>query len=135
MRPLDYEDLYRIPLPSDPQLAPDGSSVAYVRTVADRETDGYRSEIWLASVGDPPRRLTTGPADGAPRWSPDGRTLAFCSRRDGVPQLWLLPMGGGEARELTKLAGGVAEACWSPDGQELAVLATVDLAGDAEGEA
>src|SRR5688500_12653124 len=74
-----------------------------VRTV-DLENDGYASTIWtFAADGSQARRLTPGPGDNAPRWSPDGKTLAFTSTRDGTSQVYLLPMDGGEAQPLTRL--------------------------------
>jgi dipeptidyl aminopeptidase/acylaminoacyl peptidase/CubicO group peptidase (beta-lactamase class C family)/SAM-dependent methyltransferase len=131
-RPITLDDLYCIPVPADPQLSPDGDTVAYVVSTADRETDGYRSQIWTIARGGSPRQLTNGPHDGGPRFSPDGQTLAFVSARDGAAQLHLLPSGGGEPRRLTDLPGGVAEFAWAPDGRTLAVTATVDLLGDAD---
>ena len=80
-------------------LSPDGRLVAYTRTEVDLEHDDYRSAIYLVPAdGGEPVRLTQGPGrDWAPRWSPDGRWLAFLSDRDGKPgQLYLLPVGGGE---------------------------------------
>src|SRR5438105_4567655 len=131
-RPLELEDLHAIPFASDPQLAPDGSAVAYVLTTADREADRNRSAVWLvpASGGGEPRALTRGDADSAPRWSPDGTQLAFVSKRgDGPPQLFVLPTSGGEARKATDLALGAGQPMWSPDGSKIAFAAPVDLAG------
>src|SRR5207237_5823003 len=68
----------------------------------------------------PPRRVTAGPRDGAPRWSPDGSTLAFVRPTDGRPQLYLLPLSGGEAQQLTDLPKGASPAAWSPDGKAIA---------------
>src|SRR5205085_10559229 len=85
-RPLKLDDLYAIPFASDPQLSPDGRTVAFVRTQADREADEDRSTIWIVPVsGGEPRELTTGRNDLAPRWSPDGGRLAFVSKRGDGP--------------------------------------------------
>src|SRR3989454_399775 len=73
-----------------------------------------------ADGSSPPRRLTAGPRDGAPRWSPDGSTLAFLRPKDGRAQLYLLPLGGGEAQQLTDLPKGASAAAWSPDGKTIA---------------
>jgi dipeptidyl aminopeptidase/acylaminoacyl peptidase len=98
-----------------------------VRTV-DLENDGYASSIWtFAADGSQARRLTPGPGDNAPRWSPDGQTLAFVSTRDGAPQVYLLPMGGGEAQPLTRLPSGVSQFQWSPDGRRLLVCGAVPV--------
>ena len=87
-RPLTADDLYDIKVISDPHLSPDGTTVAYVVTQPNRDDDAYRAALWLAPV-DPangaPRQLTSGAArDTSPRWSPDGRTLAFVSNRPGA---------------------------------------------------
>ena len=116
------EDLYRIKTLSDAQISPDGGRVAFVVTEVDRESDGYRSTIWLAEGdGSAVRPLTFGQRlDNQPRWSPDGRLLAFTSNRGGVMQVYLLPLDGGEPRLLTTIARGVSEFAWSPRGDSVA---------------
>ncbi|MER3421423.1 MAG: S9 family peptidase, partial [Chloroflexota bacterium] len=78
-RPVQPEDLLRIKTVTDVQLAPDGRRVAFVVTELDADADEVRSTIWLVTAdGGRPVQLTYGPRrDGAPRWSPDGRFLAF----------------------------------------------------------
>ena len=132
-RPLDLSDLYAFERVSDPQLHPDGRRVAYVVTVGDEAADGYRSRVWLAGDGDA-RPFTHGARDAAPRWSPDGRTLAFLRSADGgPPALWALPLDGGDAREV--VAGPVADFAWSPDGTRFALVRPTDLRGDTDDEA
>lgn len=115
------EDLSRIVVPSDPRLH--NGRLAYVRTKLDVEGDRYNSEVWL-HVGGDDRRLTAGPGDSAPRWSPDGSRLAFLRRDDdGVSQVAIIRPDGGEARVVTSFARGVEELEWSPDGAVLAVVA------------
>src|SRR5579875_1982653 len=132
-RPLHHHDLWTIPVPSDPRLSPDGRLVAYVVTVPDPEADDYRSTIWLAdAAGGQARQLTNGPHDGAPRWSPDGRTLAFLGAKGGegqAPQLHLLRLDGGEPLRLTDRKEGAGEPVWSPDGTRLAFAAGLDVEG------
>src|SRR5205085_6274506 len=89
----------------------------------------------VADGGSTSRQLTAGPgSDRQPRWSPDGRTLAFVSTRESGAQLWLLPVGGagGEARRVSSLADGVSDPVWLPDGT--GVLVTSDLKWPAAGE-
>lgn len=119
-RPLTIDDLYRFEIPGDPALSPDGERVAYTLTTQDAGNDRVIRSIWeVRGAGGPARRLTHGPADTAPRWSPDGTRLAFL--RAG--QLHLLPADGGEAVPLTTPAGcpaGAGTPVWSPDGSRIA---------------
>jgi dipeptidyl aminopeptidase/acylaminoacyl peptidase len=121
------EDVYELAWAGDPRISPDGSTVAFTVTRIDREANDYRSAIYLAPAdrSTPPRRLTSGEKrDGSPRWSPDGRELAFASNRDGdCSQLYVLPLRGGEARRLTNTKESVREPAWSPDGTRLAFVA------------
>lgn len=125
-RPLTAEDLYEFAWVSDPQLSPDGARVAYVLTRPERQGKKYTSAIWVAATvaGATARAFTCGERDRAPRWSPDGKHLAFISDRQGDgAQLWVMRTNGGEAWQLTRLQGGVAsEPVWSPDGRQIAVL-------------
>jgi len=149
-RPARPDDLYRLAIPTDPRLSPDGTRVAFTVKTSTATHDGYRQAIWLAPVDGSAeaRQLTLGArTDRHARFSPDGRTLAFLSdrrlvvedepalardgkdgrdgsdREDGT-QVHLLPLDGGEARRLTDLPRGVESFAWSPDGSTLAVLTT-----------
>ena len=118
------DDLLRLQWIADPQISPDGARVAFTRVSVDSVADDYRTEMWVVDAeGGVPRALTRGPHDAQPRWSPDGRTLAFVRAEDGKPgQIWLLPMAGGEARPLTRLERGASSPTWSPDGKRIAFL-------------
>ena len=122
------DNIYALPVISDPRLSPDGRMVAFTVTRADRESNSYRSAIWLvpADGSRPPRRLTAGDVrDMAPRWSPDSQQLAFISDRAGAePQLYVLPLEGGEPQRLS--AGGpVTAPAWSPDGNRIAYVSAL----------
>jgi dipeptidyl aminopeptidase/acylaminoacyl peptidase len=123
------EDLLRIRFVSDPQLHPDGRRIAFVVTTLSEARDEYLSTIWVVDVdGAVPRPFTRGPRrDTAPRWSPDGRQLAFVSEREpkGKGQLYVMPADGGEPVRLTDLRPGVASPAWSPDGRWLAFVSRV----------
>ena len=117
-------DLDRYATPSDPQIHPNGESVAFVVTQMDFEEDRYvrRIHVWN---GDRARPFTAGPFDSSPRWSPDGATLAFIRKeeQDGaVAQLAVMPFDGGEAEILTDFGLGVTEIAWAPDGGSVAVV-------------
>jgi dipeptidyl aminopeptidase/acylaminoacyl peptidase len=149
-RALTAEDLYAITLAEDPRIAPDGTRIAFVRVEMDRERYEYRRSIWLVpAAGGEPRRFTAGPNDRAPRWSPDGTQLAFVrapagevkpanaeerERGVGKPQIWLMPVDGGEARQMTFLRYGAGAPEWSPDSQTLLFAAETGTPDDSEAE-
>lgn len=135
------EDLYRLRVPTEPRIAPDGRSAAITIATVAPGYDGYRQAIWAVDLeGGASRQLTLGTRhDHGARPSPDGRTLAFLSDRrlygeDPLPgserepdkredgsQVHLLPLDGGEARRLTDLPRGVDGCWWAPDGRRLLV--------------
>jgi dipeptidyl aminopeptidase/acylaminoacyl peptidase len=123
VRPADIDHLA---VPSDPQVHPDGRRVVYVLTEVDLEEDRYLRTIHLYD-GDTNRRFTHGPSDTTPRWSPDGRHLAFLRKESGEgaqPQLVVMPADGGEAQRRTELPLGVSDLVWSPDSERLVVVGT-----------
>ena len=125
-RPLRASDLYLLRTVNDPQLSPDGNWVAYTVTTADSAKDKSDSDIWMTSWdGATSLRLTSSPeSESAPRFSPDGRYLAFLSgRQEGKGgQVWLLDRRGGEAQRLTMIKGGISDFAWSPDARRLALV-------------
>jgi dipeptidyl aminopeptidase/acylaminoacyl peptidase len=133
-RGITPEDYFSFQFISDPHFSPDGSSIAYELTTVDGKKNRRDSSIWLVSAdgSSQPRRLSAeGSSSHAPRWSPDGKTLAIVSARnsnlptDEAPtaQIYLLPVsGGGEAFALTRLRNGVESYQWSPDGSRIVVV-------------
>ncbi|GAA5169879.1 MULTISPECIES: serine hydrolase [Amycolatopsis] len=125
-RRLRIEDLTAVAAPEHPALSPDGTEVLYVLRTCDRDADENVYTLWRANLdGGDARPLTRGRADTAPAWSPDGRRVAFL--RDG--NVWLLPLDGGEAEQLTSLPLGAGTPVWSPDGSAIAFSAPVDTEG------
>lgn len=129
MRPLTVDDIVSAKNPADCQISPDGRLIAYA--VVDVAYSGKLppSSVWLSPVdsGEPARRITFGPHhDSSPRWSPDGRTLAFLSDRAerDVCQIYFLPRDVGEAARLTDFKGGVTRFAWAPDGGRIACIVT-----------
>jgi dipeptidyl aminopeptidase/acylaminoacyl peptidase len=128
-RKLSLDDLYRLREVSGPEISPDGGWVAYSVSASDSVKDRSDSDLWMTSWdGQRSLRLTTSKAnEGTPRWSPDGRYLAFLSSREDerdVAQVWLLDRSGGEAERVTDLPGGVSAYAWSPDSKRLALIAS-----------
>lgn len=133
-RGITPEDYFSFQFVSDPQFSSDGASIAYELTTVDSKKNRRDSSIWLvpADGSASPRRLSAeGFSSHAPRWSPDGKTLAILSTRTSdsssseppKAQIYLLRMiGGGEGVALTKLNNGVENYQWSPDGSRIVVV-------------
>ncbi len=118
-------DLDHLAVPGDPQLHPDGVRTVYVLTEVDVDDDRYVRTIHLHDRTGT-RRFTHGPSDTSPRWSPDGRWLAFLrtgSEEGSKPQLHVMPTDGGEGQRRTDLPLGVSDLAWSPDSSRLVVVA------------
>jgi dipeptidyl aminopeptidase/acylaminoacyl peptidase len=121
------DDMFAFRRVSDPQISPDGRTIAYVVASVDFPTNRSSSNIWLAPAhGGEPRQLTsTTKKDSHPRWSPDGKQILFASNRSGEGQLWVINVDGGEARQLTTIATDASNALWSPDGKWIAFVSAV----------
>ncbi len=117
------EDLYNFNLISDCQISPDGLHVIFCVQRVDRKTEKKCSNLWIAPVENGhTQQFTHGDqSDTVPRWSPDGKNIAFLSNRDDEkqPQIYVIPLYGGEARKLTNLKGTFENYAWSPDGKKL----------------
>src|SRR5580765_726069 len=125
-RKITEKDLFNFVWIADPQVAPDGSRVAFVRVTVNARKDGYDTAIWTVSTASgESRQMTAGPRDAQPRWSPDGKYLCFVrapetSGRVEPPQLFMLSMEGGEAFQFTTVPRGAGGPQWSPDGKMIA---------------
>jgi dipeptidyl aminopeptidase/acylaminoacyl peptidase len=123
---ITFDDLIKMHRISGPQVSPDGKWVAYTVSTPDLDSNRGVSNIWLASTaGGAPSQLTQSGHDSSPVWSPDGKTLAFLSSRNGDSQVYLLSLDGGEAHALTKLSTGADLVKWSPDGKTIAFTSGV----------
>jgi dipeptidyl aminopeptidase/acylaminoacyl peptidase len=125
-RPLSVDDIYNLKDVRDPQRSPDGKWVAYSVSRAIKDTDKNDSDVWMVSWdGQQQVQVTsTAESESSPRWSPDGKYLAFLSSRQESKgaQIWLMNRAGGEASKVTTVKGSVDEYAWSPDGKRIAMI-------------
>jgi dipeptidyl aminopeptidase/acylaminoacyl peptidase len=151
-RGITPEDYFAFEFMSDPNLSPDGKLVAYVVTKIERAQNRRNSSIWMVATDGSraPWQFTTSPQSAnSPRWSSDGKSLAFLSSRvesapaaSGAaaseqprPQVYLLSMNGGEARRITNLKNGVSLFRWSPDGTRIVVVSRIGPSDSRAGDA
>lgn len=147
-RPLTPQDVYRLKTVNDPQLTTGGKLVAYVVTTVDVKEGKRVSHLWIVP-GDgsgQAKPLLPNARARFPRWSPDGRWLAFLSTGAGLresgekpatnssakSQVWVVARDGSGQRRITNFANGVVSYSWSPDGMRLAVVARPDHGADSE---
>jgi dipeptidyl aminopeptidase/acylaminoacyl peptidase len=124
--PITFDDMMRMHRLSEAQISPDGNSVAYTVTTPDLDANHGASNIWMVSTTQgAPVQLTQSGHDSSPVWSPDGKSLAFLSSRDGESQVYLLSFAGGEARAVTHISTGVDIVKWSPDGKTILFTSSV----------
>ena len=128
-RAMKIDDLIGAIRVTDPQLTPDGTHVAFVRTTTDLTTGERNADIWTVPAdgsGGPKELIVASKADNTPRFSLDGRSLAFISTRDGAPQVFVSDGKGGNVRKITSLSMGVQPPLvFSGDGSRLAFVSDV----------
>lgn len=134
-RNITEKDIFNFTWIGDTQLSPDGSRAVYVQTTVNAKRDGYDTALYLLDTSQPmtpARRLTNGPRDAQPRWSPDGTQIAFTRavEKDGKPQppqLYLLSLAGGEPVQVSAMEKGVGSPQWAPNGMSIAATSETPI--------
>src|ERR1700733_1269920 len=134
-RNITEKDIFGFTWIGDTQLSPDGGRAVYVQTTVNAKHEGYETALYLLDTSQPmapPRRLTNGPHDAQPRWSPDGTQLAFTRavEKEGKPQppqIYLLSLAGGEPLQVSAMEKGVGSLQWAPNGTCIAVLSETPI--------
>ena len=128
LKPLTFDALRGLVTLEEPQISPDGTHVAYVRDIGDYKSDEVTTEIDLVDVASGTKRVLTHDRKGigAIHWSPTGDRLGFTASTgtDKLPQIFSLPMNGGDPLQITTSKAGVADFAWRPDGSALVYAAT-----------
>ena len=128
-RAMTIEDLIVATRIADPQLSPDGRTVLYVQTTTDGKTGRRNADIWATSAdgsGQPKALISSDRSENTPRWSPDGKRIAFLANRDGAMQIYVADADGSDVRKVTSLhMGAQAPYVWSGDGSRIAFVSDV----------
>jgi dipeptidyl aminopeptidase/acylaminoacyl peptidase len=134
-RRMTVDDVIALRNVTEVRISHDGGTVAYVQTEPEPAEGRHTPHIWLVgATRGRPVQLTNGKkGETAPRWSPDGRSIAFISDRgEEGPQVWVISVLGGEARRVTSLEGRPVGLEWAPDGKSLAVIVTAPESAEAK---
>src|SRR5690625_4938113 len=135
-RALTTDDFTNIAVYSDLQVSPNGSTYAFVSTTVTEEKE-YISHLYLQSLQEKTLTQWTfgNEKNSHPRFSPDGSQLVFQSNRSGTPQLWLMNINGGEAKQLTTFKHGATNPVWTNDGTKIIFTSMLDYDDDVNTQA
>jgi Tol biopolymer transport system component len=126
-KPFDVDALMKLARVSDPQVSPDGKTVAFTVQSVDLAANTKPTNIYVVPLasGSPVKITNAGTANERPRWSPDSKSIAFVSNRGGSAQVWLMAPDGTNTRQVTSLSTEAGGVLYSPDGKNLVFTSEV----------
>ncbi|MFS4468995.1 prolyl oligopeptidase family serine peptidase [Maribacter sp. 2210JD10-5] len=123
-----FEDVISLRSASNAVISPNGEHIVFTSQTADWENNRYDTELWISKNGQPPFQLTNNPKNNSssPKWSPDGKWIAFLSNRLKKTQLHVIGSEGGESFQITDTENNISSFEWSHDGSKIAFLQAED---------
>lgn len=123
-----FEEVISLQSVSNPKISPDGNNIVFQQRVVDWKENRYDTEIWISKAGRKPFQLTNNLKNSSnnPKWSPNGKWIAFLSKKSKKTQIYVIRIAGGESFQLTNTKSNITNFEWSPDGKRIAFLQSED---------
>lgn len=126
LRGLEPEDFFDFVFVSSPQISPDSQQILFVQTTTNDDASGRNNQIFKIDENGAVSEFTQGTSDRSPLWSPDGKHVTFIRPADDKSQVFIMPVNGGEAKQLTSVENGVSGFSWFPDNKRLLLTVRVE---------